>query len=418
MSLHKVHQIFISDGTAVPAGGSAITTANIASGDLAVIGKAMSTLTAGNTVADSDKIFIAQGSADTVKPIKMSAPIIGREITNWAGVSYKPAARETWAIGYDRKLAAGLIEANNSSDYDFKIVLKYDNNLHTERNLTFSKTITSDSTATQLEIADKVRDAINNDATLKSLMTAITIGNGTGALGLTAATAWGVEVYSDIQTQNATSYFEDRVGFSIYVDDASGFGTTTTCTQIQSMTYGSGMYQQVYNMENFAFGYEGVTNRRSWPIPTLTYAAANTFFDSAAIVPTASTTIGEDKVTFSATVANILEAGDRVVLDAVNYEIRYFISNTVAVVVGTFTTTNGTGAVKKRLQYDLLTIEHSNPKSSEGANVVDNSKQWVVIAAPAIDAAGAWNSNSSALTGLLAILNPYMASLNFAGVTV
>lgn len=420
MSLHKVTNILIGDGTASPAAGSQVTTANIASGDIAVIKNNMLTAGAALTIADTEKIYIGQGTADTATPIKLSMPIVGRGIKSFTAASYTPATREVWAIGVNRSNTnAGTITAANSTEYKYSVTLKADRNLYAERNKRFSFSFVTDASATQSEIADTIVSQINAQGGLKDLVTAVKVADGTGAYGLTGATDYGVEVWSKTQTQFNTSYFEDRVSFSVHVDDATGFGSATTCAQIQAMTYGSGTYRQVYNMENFAYQYEGVVNRTKWPIPTLTYSSSSSTFTSSnisGVTGNVTTVSGEDVLTVVTSTA-ALRAGELIDVDGVNYEIKYIMSSTKAVLTEAASASYGAAAnLKVKYAYDLINIEFSNPHSSDGANVVMDSQQQVVLAIPAIDSAAAYNSQSTQLIDMLAVLNSYAGSLGFAAV--
>jgi hypothetical protein len=142
--------------------------------------------------------------------------------------------------------------------------------------------------------------------------------------GVTGATDYGVEITAlDVAQFVNTTYTQNKVYFSVHVDDSTGFGTTTTCTEIQTISYGVGTYAEVYNLENKDFGYEGVLNRRQWPIPALDYSSSSTLINSAAITPVATGTAGEDEVTVDLTIASIIRPGEKVEIDGVNYEVKY-----------------------------------------------------------------------------------------------
>lgn len=413
MAIQKVSNIVISDGTALPTAGASITT--IGNGDIGIFTKTMVEITPGNTVSDSDYIYL--GQKDSTGNFRKTNPIQAKLVKNFAARSYAPASREVWAIGHNRKTTVGTLEVANSTEYKFAIHFTNDKKFQSERPYIIRKSFTTDASATQLEIATAITTAINSDTFLASQVIAVTVGDGTGVYGLTGATDYGTEITGIDQTQFSTGYLEDRVRFSVHVDDSSGFGTTTTCTQINAMSFGTGTYREVYNMENFYFGYEGVLNRTKFPFPTLTYQASNTFYDSAALTETVSGTISEDTITFSATVAYALQAGDKIVVNATNVEIKYFVSATVAVLTAVLAATHVATTVKKRMQYDIINIEFENviTRSGSGHEVAE---QVVVIAVPAIDSGGTYNSNSTAGAGVLAALNPYLNSVGFANITI
>ncbi len=171
----------------------------------------------------------------------------------------------------------------------------------------------------------------------------------------------------------------------------------------------NGTYNQVYTLENKDFMYEGVMNRRLWPIPVLDYSANSTYELSSAIAETVAGTINEDKVTFSATVAAKLQAGDKVTLNAVAYEIKYFISTTVAILTSVLVGTSVTDAVKVKDKYDIIVIEF-NDSINTPTGVVAVANKSVIIATPSIDAGGAYNSLSANGTDVKAVLDAWMAT--------
>ena len=411
-NLQKVQNIFISNGSATPAGGSAIT--SVTPGVIGVYGTGMAALTAGNTVSTSTNtgaIYMVEGKTDAsgVSYVKRSSKIDGMSILSYQGESYTPAQRQVWSIGFNRATSAGLIEVNNDVNYNFSIRFKNDKWLYSERPELLNINFQSSSTATQLSIATQVANSINNSAYKKQVV-AIVVGDGTGVYGVTGASNFGVEITAkDVDQFFNSTYTPNKVYFSVQVNDATGFGTSTTCTEIQAFDPGVGTYDQIYMLENKCFGYEGVANRRQWPIPVLDYSASSSYVLSAAIVPTVTGTIGEDKVTFSATVAAILRAGEKVELGGVNYEIKYFISSTVAVLTSVLVAGLVAAAAKVRYQYDLITIEY-NDAINTPTGVVAVANKSAVIAMPAIDAGGAYSSTSAIGTAILAILNPWMAS--------
>lgn len=411
-NLQRVQNIFISNGSATPAGGSAIT--SVTPGVIGVYGTGMAALTAGNTVSTSTNtgaIYMVEGKTDAsgVSYVKRSSKIDGMSILTYQAESYAPAQRQVWSIGYNRATSAGLIEVNNDVNYNFSIRFKNDKWLYSERPELLNINFQSSSTATQLSIATQVANSINNSAYKKQVV-AIVVGDGTGVYGVTGASNFGVEITAkDVDQFFNSTYTPNKVYFSVQVNDATGFGTSTTCTEIQAFDPGVGTYDQIYMLENKCFGYEGVANRRQWPIPVLDYSASSSYVLSAAIVPTVTGTIGEDKVTFSATVAAILRAGEKVELGGVNYEIKYFISSTVAVLTSVLVAGLVAAAAKVRYQYDVITVEY-NDAINTPTGVVAVANKSAVIAMPAIDAGGAYSSTSAIGTAILAILNPWMAS--------
>lgn len=413
MAIQKVSNIVISDGTALPTAGASITT--IGNSDIGIFTKTMIEITPGNTVSDTGSIYL--GQKDSNGNFRKTMEIGAKTVRNYIGRSYVTASKEVWTIGHNRKTTVGTIELANLAEYKFSIHFTGNKSFGSERPLIIRKSFVTDASATQLEVATAITTAINADAFLATQVIAVTIGDGTGVYGLTGATDYGSEITGIDQTQFSTGYVEERVRFDVHVDDSSGFGATTTCTQINAMSFGTGTYQEVYNMENFMFGYEGTVNRTLFPIPVLTYQASNTFYNSAALLETVSGTIAEDTITFSATVAYALQAGDKIVVNATNVEIKYFVSTTVAVLTAVLAATHVATTVKKRMQYDIVNIEFETNSRRSGTGM-ENAEQIVVIAVPAIDSGGTYNSNSTGGADVLAALNPYFNSVGFANITI
>lgn len=419
-NVHRVQNILIGDGTALPAGGSDITSSTVASGDLALAGIDMEAMSPGDTVAVQEAFYVFEGRTSTTSPLKRSMKVPGRQVTSYLGQSYKPAARDVWAIGYNRQSAAGSIDVNNDVDYNFSITFKNNKQLYSERALKRSFSIRSAAAATQLSIATQITSAINADGICADAVTAVNVGNGTGAYGLTGATAWGVEITADLQTQDVTSYRENRVYFTVNIDDfASGF-ETTTIGQIENMTYGKGTYAQVSLLEKSNIAGEGVLNFTKFPIPTQIYAANSTLVTSSNVTATTgnvSVTINLDRGSVVTSNA-ILRAGEIIDVNGTQYEIKYLISTTEFVLTTVASATYSGANLKVKYGYDSIAIEFSNPNIVQGPGVLQDNLQSIVICTPAIASAGAYNVSSQQGIDLLAILNPYMASLGFANLTL
>lgn len=410
-NLHRVQNIFISDGTGLPANDAAITTAT--AGKIGVFGSDMKALNpaGGDTITTQPVLYIIESKTDSagVNYIKRSMKVDGMSVISYNAESYRPAIRKVYAIGYSRLLATGAIEVNNSTNYHFNINFKNDKFVYAARPEQLNINFLSPVANTQLLTATTIAASINNSS-FKSLVVAIVVGDGTGVYGVTGATNYGVEITAkDIDQFSATTYTQNQVYFSVQVDDNSGFGTTTTCTTIQEANFGNGTYNQVYVAENFDFAYEGVTNRRLWPIPVLDYSSSSTYILSSAIAETVTGTIAEDKVTFSATVAAKIRAGEKVELGGVNYEVKYFISTTVAVLTSVLTAGLSGDAVKIRFKYDLVNIEF-NDRIHTPTGVVAVANKSIIIAVPSIDTGGAYNSTGTAGTNLKAILDGWMTT--------
>jgi hypothetical protein len=407
MSIHKVTNTFVGNGSALEADVNTLTP-----GKLGLFTMGNTALTTAYVASSAtQKIQVSETFADG--SFKKSMLIDGASVIGARGKRYTPATREVWAIGYDRKLAAGSIEVNNASDYTASILFKNDKSLYSERPEMLRINFTSSATATQLSIATQIAAAINNGG-FKTLVKAIVVGNGTGVYGLTTATAWGVEITAlDINQFRSSTYKENRVYFSVQVDDSTGFGSSTTCTQISANNPGEGTYNYIYNKENFDYQYEGLSNRRLWPAQQVSFNVANTGYLTAAIVPTVTGVVDEDTVTFSATVAAIIRPGELVELNGNMYEVKYFISATVAVLTTVVPAIAALSAVKLKYFYSLLIVEFTDNSFTSGADLISVARKSVYIATPAINAGAAYTAIATGSTegaALLTNLNAWLAT--------
>jgi hypothetical protein len=424
---NKVQQIFISDGTALPANNA--DTTSLTAGKVGIYGQDMLALNpaGGDTITTQPYIYIMESKTDSngVGYIKRTGRIDGANIISYTAKKYAAEKREVWSIGHSRLTGVGTIEVNNDTDYKFAIRFKNDKQLYSERPEVLSVLFTSAAVATQLSIATQITSAINNSA-YRGQIKAVTVGDGTGVYGLTGATDYGVEIWGlDINANSATTYTHNQVYFSVSVLDASGFGTGTTCTQIQAFDPGNGTYKQVYAIENFELGTEGVLNRRQWPIPVLDYSASSTMVNSTAIGIVTTGTTGEDTLTYATTIAAILKPGDKIVISGVTYEIKYIMGDgtgvgaaNAVVLTSVLLSSPAANLTILKVKYDLINIEY-NDAINTPTGVVAVANKSVVIAVPAIDNGGAYNSKSAAEQDLIDILDAWMATTPraFAAIT-
>lgn len=417
---NRVQQIFISDGTALPIDNA--DTTSVTAGKIGIYGQDMLALNpaGGDTITTQPYIYIMESKTDSngIGYLKRTGRIDGANVISYTAKKYAAEKREVYAIGHNRLTGVGTIEVNNDTDYKFAVRFKNDKQLYSERPEVLSVLFTSSATATQLSIATQITSAINNSA-YRGQIKAVTVGDGTGVYGLTGATDYGVEIWGlDVPLNLSTTYTHNQVYFSVSVLDASGFGTSTTCTEIQAMDPGNGTYAQVYQMENFDLATEGILNRRQWPIPSFDYSASSTYLSGTTGL-TATIVLNSDLVVFSGAVAGILSAGDKVTIDSVNYEIKYLTSATDAVLTTPITTASGAGKTSLvRVKYDLINIEY-NDAINTPTGVVAVANKSVVIAVPAINNGGAYSSKSAAEQDVIDILDAWMATTPraFAAIT-
>lgn len=452
MSIQKVNEIFVGNGTALDAGGTALP--SIAA-QIGIVGTDMTCLTAGDTIATANRgsIYLVNKNADGT--FKRSLPIKGTSVTGFKADHYVAARRCVWTIGYQRgyctnpnaaynttrtfAAAGGSIIVNADTFYAASIIFKNDKDMFSERPERLSIEFTSSPTATQSSIADQIVSAINNSAYGSSatgikVVKAVKVGDGTGAYGLTGAANYGVEIWGlDVNQFANTTYQANYVYFSVAVDDATGFDVTTL-TNTQTFSPGVGTYYQVYNMENKFFGTEGVLNRRLWPIPALTFLASSTLVSSANVaaattLPTGNVSavaVGDDTITV-ATATTGLNPGELIDINGVAYEILYILSATKFVLTTPATAVYAGGAaLKVKYGYDVISLSVTDTTYQDGAGVGQLSSKTLYIATPAIDSGDAdpfLRTNVAAGTSaeglaILNILNPWVASTPLSSPTL
>jgi hypothetical protein len=399
----NVTDVMIGSGAAINTAGEYMNAA--AAAQLGIIGPDMKEIHAtASTIALAPYIFIANKLADGT--FKKSSMIKGTSVTGWKGKHYTPSRRCVWGIGHQRGsvvdgttvAASGTIEVANSTEYSFSIKFKNDKSFFSERPEVLRVTFTSAAAATQLTIATQIAAAINSSGYGSSVsgvkvVVAKVIGDGTGIDGLTAATDYGVEITGlTINQFQTTQYQEEIVNFDVFVDDSTGFGSTTTCTKIQGPKLGSGTYNQVYNMEN---KYSGLLNRRLWPAQTHTFLASSTGNLSGNTSGAATSDTGNVSVTISEDVATVatstagLRPGELITINAVAYEIKYIVSTTKFVVTAAFSATYSGAALKVKYFYNTFNITVNDMTMQNGSGVSQLSEKNIVIFSPAIDDAAA-----------------------------
>ena len=440
MNTINVNEIFIGNGAALDANNTNIAALTK---QTAIVGADMTALNpaGGDTITTQPVIYLVNKLADST--LKRSFPLKGTSVTSYKAEHYAPARRCVATVGYQRgsvvdgvtTAASGSIEVNNDTLYNLSIRFKWDKQFFSERPEMLRISFTSAAAATQLSIANQITSLINNSPygsqpTGIKVIKAVTIGNGTGIYGLTGASAYGVEMWGlDVNQFQNTTYAPLYVYFSAQVDDASGFGTTTTSSLVQTMDPGIGTYNQIYTRENYNYQFEGVLNRTKWPIPTLAYLSSATFVTSgnvaaAATSPTGNVTtvINEDVVTVVTSTAG-LRPGEIIDIDGVQYEIKYILSATKFVITTPATASYGAAAnIKVKYLYNVFTITTSDVTTGAGANMGMFANKGIMIATPSIDAAAAdpfdrtldSADTSAECLDLLDILNAWMATTPLA----
>ena len=433
MSIQNTRQIFVGNGGALGSTGADFA-GTVANGLDVVTYNMKSILAATETISSSPYLTIFNKLANG--QLKKSNLIKGTSVTKYEGQPYAPSTRGVWSIGYNRgavtnlgtTTAGGSISVSNSTDYVLNIRFKNDKSFYSVRPEVLRVEFTSAAAATQSSICDQIVLAINNSGFGSSVsgvkeIKAVKVGDNAttgGNYGVSGATNFGVEIWGlTINQFQNTQYGVEVVKFSCHVDDSSGF-STTACLELQAASNGTGTYDQVYNLENFAQGVEGVLNRVTWPVPTLQYNSNSSGFTSGTLTnPTSGTVtaaIGLDRVVFGSAANTQLPAGSLFNINggATFYEVKYYISSTVAI-----TTELGavaTGVVTGKAFYDLINITVADTTIQDGSGVSQVSYKSFVIATPAIVATSSVNMTTPSTEGaaLKAALDNWMSTTPLA----
>lgn len=262
-----VEKTFIAkdiDGTAIASLVIGGATDNLAEGEIVVLDKNKSVMSAGSTYADTDTIYLIEGLGDTydyvneagtsvtgVRQYKISDPIRGNAVSEFSGVSYTAPIQGIWSIDF-----TGFTPVVGTT-YRIKIVYK---DLHEHPGL-LSKTYdyTAATATLDTEIA-AIAALINAD---KKRRVDAAYATATDVLTLT-----GREFTDDTTVDSVNEY--KQVNFSVHLisDNFTGYASSALTTTPYP---GSGYWKQVRDEERWSEGYEGITNRTWFPVikPTM-----------------------------------------------------------------------------------------------------------------------------------------------------
>lgn len=239
-------------------GGSS---AKIAEGEMFVADKNKNLLTAGATIADTDTIYIGvglgttmtysntQGTSITARRIRWSDPIEGKLVKGWYKEDYSAKAEKVLTLG---AISDTIVLGR---EYVLRIVYK-DIPEHPGQ---FTKTYRYTATNTDAEDTfDGLRAAVNKDADRR-----ITVS------GTTTLIVTGKEIPECCTGLNDIDKFS-MVDFDVYLNYVDNDGHWQTVTSTQTLTtalsYGSGNWEQIRDLEKASLGYLGITNQTQFPV--------------------------------------------------------------------------------------------------------------------------------------------------------
>ena len=230
------------------------TTDVIAAGEVVVLDKNKQLLTALSTIADSDVIYIARATGDTFVDkmgvtryeLKYSDPIQGNEVHSYSGRPYTAATPKVATFA-----TTGFTPVVGD-EYVLRFVYK---DFQSETPAQYIKEYrVFATTAVIQDLYDLFRTKITNDATTRITAT------GTTTLIITSLAipyALGsIDIYKTVEFEA----FLNHVVIS--TPEAAGAAVTYT-----GGLAGSGLWQQIADMERIEKAYEGPTNYISFPVP-------------------------------------------------------------------------------------------------------------------------------------------------------
>lgn len=267
MSLTKVTSVLIGKDIArtaavTSAGDFATLADNIADGEIAVVDKNKVYLTAADTIADSDTIFILQGTGTentftnesgtslTYREVLSSPPIEGKNVSVYSGTSYTAKSEEVVTID--------LTSATFVSGTDYLLrVVYHDINEHPGQ---FTATYRWTATST---------DKDTEGAALAAKIMAhsgrrISASYSSPSLTLTALPIPGcTSSLNDIDEFSMVSFdvFLNYIDSDGYWQSVSGASSSKS-----GPTFGSGNWEQVRDAEKTEFGLKGITNQITFPV--------------------------------------------------------------------------------------------------------------------------------------------------------
>ena len=266
--LNRTNKLLIGkdiDRTSTVASSSEMQTMveNAVDGELVVLDKNKKVFATGDTVGDTDTIFICQALSETydftneagtavtgARRVVFSDPIQGSLVKNFRAVSYEAKAEQATIITPSGTVVEG-------TEYFIRIVYR-DIPEHPGQ-FTHTYRVIANSTATTTALVTQLTAEINAHAGRRVTPT----DSGGGALTLT-----GREVSGGTTSLSEVDEFKmvEFDAYSNYVDSNGNWqelaGTVTTTAAV----FGSGNWEQIRDLEKAQLGNQGVYNKTFFPI--------------------------------------------------------------------------------------------------------------------------------------------------------
>lgn len=266
--INKPFNLFIGkdiDRTGALADGEDFTvvSANIAEGEIVVLDKDMNVLAADATYADSDTIYIAEGTSETIsyedeegtsltgRRVLLSNPIHGRYVREYVGRSY------TAKDEADATIPAITDSIVEGTEYVLRLVYEDIEEHPGQFTQTYRYVAKS---------GDASEDVFNGlRARISAHKGTRVTGGGTTTLTLTAKPI--PDSTSSLNNIDEFRMVDFEVFFNYVTSDGNWeeVGLSSDIT-LNRAVYGSGNWEQIRDMEKVEKGYRGITNRTHFPV--------------------------------------------------------------------------------------------------------------------------------------------------------
>jgi hypothetical protein len=251
----------------------------LADGEIVVLDKNLLVLAEGATVADTDKVFIAQGTGSTFsitneagtittgnKRIIISNPVEAAGVKSYLGEAYTVKVEQTWLLDIDDIAITPVV----GTEYVLRLVYSDITEYPTRFTQSYRWVATA---ATEGALIWAFGLAINNHK--HSRVTAVVYQSDGSTPATSASNANQLyiaakEIPQCTSTLNDIDVF-DMVRFTLNINYVNSAGNEAALiaqsdgTDVDNVT-GHGNWEQVRDTEKYAMGYEGVTNVIHFPI--------------------------------------------------------------------------------------------------------------------------------------------------------
>jgi hypothetical protein len=262
--IDRVNKVLIGKSVSRTAALTAATlytgTNGPAEGEIIVLDKNFKLATPGITIADTDTIYIAEGTGSTythtneagtavtgVRKLIVSDPIEAKNVTSYLGRSYSAVVQQVVTITPSLTPVVG-------TEYTLRVVYTDSYERPGQIAVTYRVTCT---TATVANLITLFTAAINGHATRR-----INATDGTSYLTLTARAM----PYDVTDSVNAIDEFY-MVNFKVVLL-SNNYTTATTVVYTTAPFPGNGTWQRVRDAEKKAQSYKGIMNRTVFPVIT------------------------------------------------------------------------------------------------------------------------------------------------------